>query len=70
MCLHKLDSYRIINVEMQMKRGHPSAFCGSSIVVPSTCLSWFGRGCKQIERRRKEWEDALLAAKTRFVKPE
>lgn len=44
MCLHKLDSYRIINVEMQMKRGHPSAFCGGSIVVPSTCLSWFGRG--------------------------
>lgn len=74
MCLHKLDSYRIINVEMQMKRGHPPAFVGSFIVVPSTCQSWLDAAAaeptariERIERRRKEWEDALLSAKTRFV---
>lgn len=31
--LHKFDSYRIINVEMQMKRGHPSAFVGASLLL-------------------------------------
>lgn len=74
MCLNKLDSYRIINVEMQMKRGHPPAFVGAFIVVPSTCLSWLDAVAaeptariERIERRRKEWEDALLSAKTRFV---
>lgn len=33
MWLHKLDSYRILNVEMQMKRGHPSAFVGASLLL-------------------------------------
>lgn len=35
MWLHKLDSYRIINVETQMKRGHLSAFVGAPLLFLS-----------------------------------
>lgn len=68
MWLHKCDSYRIINVEMQMKRGHPSAFVGASLsflYMPelvgrssrTDSSDWADRAVQ------KEWEDTPLWAK-------
>lgn len=72
MWLHNFNSYRIINVEMQMKRGHPSAFVGASLLF--LCLAeMVGRSGRAdssdwADRAvQKEWEDAPLCSKTRFV---
>lgn len=57
--LHKFDSYRIINVEMQMKRGHLSAFVGASLLflyMPELVgrISRAARAqIEQIEQRRR-----------------
>lgn len=72
MWLHKFDSYRIINVEMQMKRGHPSAFVGASLLflyMPELvgCSSRADSSDWADRAVQKEWEDALLWTKTWFV---